>query len=163
MHVYGVQTFAACLITPIWTHLIDSDPYTYTFMHKCPPTLYSRAYARTHSHTPSTSRINTRNNVSHVVGVHEWRVNTVQVKSTLWGYAVVCEPAGGLITAPLLPHRAIISLLLMPRLSGHIKSSIVALRKAHFSWTAICKQLNVKPSSARSVVKKFDITGTVDN
>ena len=60
-------------------------------------------------------------------------------------------------------HRAIISLLQMPRLSGHIKSSIVALRKAHFSWTAICKQLNVKPSSARSVVKKFDITGTVDN
>ena len=51
----------------------------------------------------------------------------------------------------------------MPRLSNHVKSSIVALRKCNFSWSQICLELGVTRSTAQSVMTKFLKTGTVEN
>ena len=51
----------------------------------------------------------------------------------------------------------------MARLSNHVKSSIIALRNAGLSWNEITNQLNVKTSTARSIVQKFKKTKSVIN
>ena len=58
---------------------------------------------------------------------------------------------------------SILIVILVSRLSHHIKSSNIALRNAGLSKNEITNQLNEKKSTATSIVQKFEKTKSVIN